>query len=60
MAFDGLVTRAVTLELADKIKYGKIEKIYQPDADELVFNIHTQREISNSTPRAILHTRGCI
>lgn len=41
MAFDGLVTRAVTLELADKIKYGKIEKIYQPDADELVFNIHT-------------------
>lgn len=41
MAYDGLVTRAVACELADKIKYGKIEKIYQPDADELVFNIHT-------------------
>jgi len=41
MAFDGLVTRAVALELADKIKYGKIEKVYQPDNDELIFNIHT-------------------
>lgn len=41
MAYDGLVTRAIAYELADKIKYGKIEKIYQPDADELVFNIHT-------------------
>lgn len=42
MAFDGLVTRAVTNELAQKIEYGKIEKIYQPDIDELVFNIHTR------------------
>lgn len=42
MAFDGLVTRAITKELAQKIEYGKIEKIYQPDIDELVFNIHTK------------------
>ncbi|MBE6031002.1 MAG: fibronectin/fibrinogen-binding protein [Clostridiales bacterium] len=42
MAFDGLVTRAIAKELAQKIEYGKIEKIYQPDIDELVFNIHTK------------------
>ncbi len=42
MAFDGLVTRAVALELAQKLEFGKIEKIYQPDIDELVFNIHTR------------------
>ena len=42
MAFDGLVTRAIAKELAQKIEYGKIEKIYQLDIDELVFNIHTK------------------
>ena len=42
MAFDGLVCRAVALELADRIQYGKIEKIYQPETDELVFHIHTK------------------
>lgn len=42
MAFDGLVTRAVAAELAEKLTLGKVEKIYQPEADELVFNIHTQ------------------
>ena len=42
MAFDGLVCRAVVLELADRIQYGKIEKIYQPETDELVFHIHTK------------------
>ena len=42
MAFDGIVTRAMSRELNDKILYGKIEKVYQPEADELVFHIHTK------------------
>ena len=42
MAFDGIVTRAMTRELKEKILYGKIEKVYQPEAEELVFHIHTK------------------
>ena len=37
MAFDGIVTRAMVRELQDRILLGKIEKVYQPEADELVF-----------------------
>ncbi len=43
MAFDGIVTTAIVNELRDKLEGGKIEKVYQPDADELVFNIHTNQ-----------------
>ncbi len=42
MAFDGIMTMAVAKELQDKIALGKIEKIYQPESDELVFHIHTK------------------
>lgn len=42
MAFDGIVTRAMLRELQDRILLGKIEKVYQPEADELVFHIHTK------------------
>lgn len=42
MAFDGIVTRAVTKELNDTLLLGKIEKVYQPEPDELVFHIHTK------------------
>lgn len=41
MAFDGIVTAAVARELDERCKMGKIEKIYQPDKDELIFHIHT-------------------
>ena len=41
MAFDGIVTAAVARELDTRCKMGKIEKIYQPDKDELIFHIHT-------------------
>lgn len=41
MAFDGLVTRAVVNELKDKLTLGKIDKIYHPEKNELVFFIHT-------------------
>lgn len=43
MAFDGIITMAAAVELGEKITLGKIEKIYQPEADELVFNIHTKK-----------------
>ena len=32
----------MTKELRDKILLGKIDKVYQPEADELVLNIHTR------------------
>lgn len=42
MAFDGIITKGIVKEMQDKILYGKIEKVYQPEKDELVFNIHTK------------------
>ena len=42
MAYDGIVTRAVVRELQKNILLGKIEKVYQPEPDELVFHIHTK------------------
>ncbi|WP_188454447.1 Rqc2 family fibronectin-binding protein [Virgibacillus oceani] len=42
MPFDGIVTRAVTEELDEKIIPGKITKIYQPTDTELVFTIRSQ------------------
>lgn len=42
MAFDGIITSAMVKELQDRITLGKIEKVYQPEADELVFHIHTK------------------
>ena len=42
LAFDGIITSAMVKELQDKIYLGKIEKVYQPENDELVFHIHTK------------------
>ena len=42
MAFDGVVTAAVAKELNDALALGKIEKIYQPASDELLFHIHSR------------------
>ena len=42
MAYDGIVTAAIVSELNEKIILGKIEKIYQPQSDALVFHIHTK------------------
>lgn len=43
MAFDGIITCAMVKELQDTILLGKIEKVYQPENDELVFHIHTKK-----------------
>lgn len=42
MAFDGITTFAMVEELKHYINLGKIEKIYQPQSDELVFHIHSK------------------
>ncbi len=43
MAFDGIMTCAMARELHQRIYLGKIEKVYQPENDELVFHIHTKK-----------------
>ena len=42
MAYDGIITYAITRELADRITLGKIEKVYQPGPEELLVHIHTR------------------
>ena len=42
MAYDGIITYAITRELADRITLGKIEKVYQPGSEELLIHIHTR------------------
>ena len=61
MAFDAIVTRAVTVELRQRLLLGKIEKVYQPESDELIFNIHTKdgnlrlfSSVSSQNPRVCL------
>ncbi len=42
MAYDGIITYAISKELADSIELGKIEKVYQPGPEELLIHIHTR------------------
>lgn len=41
MSFDGFVTRCVVDELKSKILKGKIDKIYQPERDEIIMSVRT-------------------
>lgn len=43
MPFDGVVTFAAVKEFKDKLRLGKIEKIYQPQPEQLLFTIHTKQ-----------------
>lgn len=63
MAFDGIVTHGIVCELNKKLAGGKIEKIYQPENDELVFHIHSKEgkfklyiSCNSSSPRIHLIT----
>ena len=42
MAFDGIITMCMVNELKSILLMGKINKIYQPDKEELLINIHTK------------------
>lgn len=44
MSYDGLVTGAIAHQLQKTLAGGKIDKIYQPEKDELIFHIHSGRE----------------
>ncbi len=60
MSFDGMVTGAVAHQLSSKLTGGKIEKIYQPEADEIILNVHSGREnyklyISSNSSHARIH-----
>lgn len=43
MSYDGTVVCAMVQELRSKLLLGKIEKIYQPQPEQLLFVIHTNR-----------------
>ena len=44
MAFDTLCVRKLVLELSEKLCDGRIDKIYQPEKDELLFGVRTKTE----------------
>ncbi len=41
MALDGLVLNSIVCELTEKTLGGRIDKIYQPEKDEIIFNIRS-------------------
>lgn len=47
MPFDGLAVRAISRELDPRLKDSRIDKVYQPEKDELVFSIRQPRGGSN-------------
>lgn len=60
MSFDGIVTGAVARELREALAGGKIEKIYQPETDEIICSIHAGREryrlyLSSNSSHARMH-----
>ncbi|HVI41509.1 MAG TPA: NFACT family protein, partial [Anaerovoracaceae bacterium] len=60
MSFDGMVTGAVVHQLNRTLIGGKIEKIYQPEADEIILNVHSGRDnyklyISSNSSHARIH-----
>lgn len=61
MALDGIVLRALTHELNCTLTEGRIDKINQPEQDELIFQIHKNREahrllinVNSAAPRVCL------
>ncbi|MGM8214411.1 Rqc2 family fibronectin-binding protein [Bacillaceae bacterium W0354] len=47
MAFDGIVTRAITTELIDRLQHGRISKIYQPTEHELIITVRKNGKNEN-------------
>ena len=41
MAFDGIMIRSIIDELNDKIVGGRIDKVYQPESDEIILGIRS-------------------
>lgn len=53
MAYDGMVTAVIAQELDTRLSRGKIEKIYQPEREEIVLVVRT-REGRRSSGRRII------
>ena len=63
MAFDGLVIASLTHELRERLLGGRINKIYQPEGDELILTIKNNREnyrllISASASLPLIYLTG--
>jgi len=41
MAFDGIVVKSVVEELKEKLKGGRIDKIFQPEKDEIILQVRS-------------------
>jgi len=41
MAFDGIVVKSIVEELKEKLKGGRIDKIFQPEKDEIILQIRS-------------------
>ena len=61
MAYDGIITRAMVLEMRQHLLLGKIDKIHQPTKEELVINVHSKTgnrkiyaSVNSSAPRVML------
>jgi len=46
MPFDGSVVSSIVHELSDRLVNGKIDKIYQPEKDELVISVRSYKDTS--------------
>lgn len=44
MAFDGIVTKCVIHELTNTLMGGKINKVYQPNKNEILLGIYASRK----------------
>ena len=60
MAFDGIAVSNIVYELKNKLEGGRIDKIYQPAAEEIILNIHCGQEkyrlfISANTSHASIY-----
>lgn len=60
LAFDGLITGAIAISLNRLLTGCRIDKIYQPEVDELVFHVHGGKEkhrlyISSNSAHARIH-----
>ena len=60
MSYDGFVTRCVAEELGRKLVNGKIDKVYQPEKDEIILGVRTFGEsyrllLSASASNARVH-----
>jgi len=65
MAFDGLVTHGIVNELKEILSDGKIDKIYQPEKDEITLSVRTREGVfrvllsaATSNPRIHLTERS--